>query len=199
MQTHRTPPSVIRSAPPSTTAPPAASRGSKSVQQGYQAALAYAQCMRTHGVPAFTDPVIANSHSIELGKGGDPSSPQYKSANAACEHLLPNGGSGPTPIQLRQALAQDIKFAKCMRSHGLPNFPDPKETSGGITFGNGNGPQPGVQKGSPQFRAAQAACRRYCQAGRVPCTLDRRPTDWRIYISKPLRPGQHEQQPAGSD
>ena len=147
-----------RSAPPSTTTPAAASRGSKSIEQGYQAALSFAQCMRTHGVPAFTDPVIVNSHTVEVGKGGDPSSPKYESANAACEHLLPNGGSGPAPIQLQQALAKDIKFAKCMRSHGLPNFPDPKETSGGITFGNGNGPLPGVEKGSPQFRAAQRAC-----------------------------------------
>jgi hypothetical protein len=154
-----------RSAPPSTTTPAPASRGSKSIQQGYEAALPYALCMRTHGVRAFTDPVIVNSHSIELGKGGDPSSPQYKSADAACEHLLPNGGSGPTPIQLQQALARDINFAKCMRSHGLPNFPDPKETSGGITFENGNGPLPGVQKGSPQFRAAQTACRALLPGG----------------------------------
>jgi hypothetical protein len=154
-----------RPARSSTTAPAEGSGGSKSIQQGYQAALAYARCMRTHGFPAFTDPVILNSHSIELGKGGDPSSPQYKSANSACEHLLPNGGSGPTPSQLQQALADDINFAKCMRSHGLPNFPDPQETSGGITFGNGSGPQPGVQKGSPQFRAAQTACRALLPGG----------------------------------
>ena len=55
-------------------------------------------------------------------------------------------------------LAQALKYARCLRSHGLPDFPAPKETSGGITIGGG-GAAPGVEKGSPRFRAAQDAFR----------------------------------------
>ena len=66
----------------------------------YQESLAYAGCMRTHGLPSFPDPVLVdNSHSKGITMPGsvDQGSPQYKSANHACAHLLPNGGQGPRP------------------------------------------------------------------------------------------------------
>jgi hypothetical protein len=44
-----------------------------------------------------------------------------------------------------------IKFADCMRSHGVPNFPDPSP-GGGIQIPNGVNPQ------SPAFQSAQKAC-----------------------------------------
>jgi hypothetical protein len=44
-----------------------------------------------------------------------------------------------------------IAVSKCMRAHGVPNFPDP--SAGGINIaGTGINPQ------SPSFKAAQAAC-----------------------------------------
>jgi hypothetical protein len=42
-------------------------------------------------------------------------------------------------------------FSACMRSHGLPNFPDPDS--------NGRFGAVGIYKGSPAFRAANSACR----------------------------------------
>ena len=45
----------------------------------------------------------------------------------ACGHLLPTngGGNGETAQQLRVQLADELSFAKCMRSHGVARFPDP--------------------------------------------------------------------------
>ena len=44
-----------------------------------------------------------------------------------------------------------IRFSACMRSHGVPNFPDPGG-SGGIQIGNGINPK------APAFQAAQKVC-----------------------------------------
>jgi hypothetical protein len=51
---------------------------------------------------------------------------------------------------------QGIELAQCMRSHGVPNFPD-IPAGGGIDFSPGSG----INPRSPAFQAAQQACRRY--------------------------------------
>jgi subtilase family serine protease len=58
---------------------------------GYRAELAYAQCMRVHGVPDFPipDPSGAPGKSTHLN-GNNPGSPAAR-ANDACEHLLTDG------------------------------------------------------------------------------------------------------------
>jgi hypothetical protein len=143
-----------------TTAPLAASGGNSNLQQMYQDALAYAECMRSHGVPNYSDPQLINTatqHGLKMGGGGNPQSPQFKAANNDCKHLLPNGGNGPSQAQMQAAMAQALKFAQCMRKHGVPNFPDPTESANGhnITIG-GN-----VDSNSPQVQAAQKECRSY--------------------------------------
>jgi subtilase family serine protease len=57
----------------------------------YRADLAYAQCMRTHGVPGFPDPNPSEGFSISGHPHGN--SPAAR-ANDACQHLLPAGGTG---------------------------------------------------------------------------------------------------------
>jgi hypothetical protein len=96
--------------------------------------------MRSHGDPSFPDPELvdkAQEHGIAMGQGVDQSSPQYLSANKTCKHLLPNNGNGPTQGQLEQAMAQALKYSDCMRSHGVPSFPDPKESGQTIQIGGG--------------------------------------------------------------
>lgn len=46
-----------------------------------------------------------------------------------------------------------LKLSQCMRSHGLPNFPDPSP--------NGALQITGIDPQSPAFQAAQAACKQY--------------------------------------
>ncbi len=48
--------------------------------------------------------------------------------------------------------ASALKFAACMRSHGVPNFPDPTPNAQGL------GPTVHVAKHSPAFQTAQQAC-----------------------------------------
>jgi hypothetical protein len=50
-----------------------------------------------------------------------------------------------------------LKFAECMRAHGIANFPDPTMNNGTIVI---HSPQSsGTDTSSPQFLAAQQACR----------------------------------------
>jgi len=57
-------------------------------QPPYRVELAYAQCMRTHGLPSFPDPSPSGSFSWHLS--GSPGSPVAR-ANDACKHLLTGG------------------------------------------------------------------------------------------------------------
>jgi hypothetical protein len=110
--------------------------------------------MRGHGEPGFPDP-DSNGNFLINGRKDHLNGALMQSAQKACQHLMPK--SAPlTAAQQRQAAAQALKFVACMRAHGLPAFPDPTVNSNGISF---RGP-PGVGPNSPQFRAAQQACRK---------------------------------------
>jgi hypothetical protein len=75
---------------------------------------------------------------------------------AACgsSSLTSSGSSGSSGSNPSQAEAQEgLSFARCMRSHGVSNFPDPTAT-GGINLNI-----PGINSSSPAFEAAQTACK----------------------------------------
>jgi hypothetical protein len=91
-------------------------------------AVPFARCMRSHGVPNFPDPQGIGGRSLkETVQQLAASNPRFQAAQRACNHLLPNGGSGPqeTAQQTRTRLADELSFARCMRSHGVTRFPDP--------------------------------------------------------------------------
>ncbi len=148
---------------PTTTAPPAAASGGfPNLQQMYEADLVYAGCMRSHGDAGFPGPVLVNNsheHGVTM-EGVDQNSPQFVSANNDCKHLLPNDGNGPSQAQLAQMMTRALKYSQCMRSHGLPNFPDPTESPDGISLRLS-----GVDPNSAQFRSAQTACRSLAPGG----------------------------------
>jgi hypothetical protein len=122
----------------------------------------YSSCMRTHGVPKFPDPKQASGGGMSLAigpeMGVDPKSPQFQAAEKACRKLLPGGGKAPSPAQLAKDLAQMLKFSACMRAHGLPDFPDPTSSGGGIQLSIGGKKGSGLNPSSPVFQAAQKAC-----------------------------------------
>lgn len=137
----------------STSAPGPAS-GDKSSQ-----ALAYSRCMRRNGVPSFPDPQTSGAGVvIGIGAGVDPSSPQFQRAESSCRTLLPRGGP-PTRAEVARAERAALAFSRCMRAHGVANFPDPQFKTGsgglGIRIGGRSG---GLDPNSPIFRAAQQAC-----------------------------------------
>jgi hypothetical protein len=125
--------------------------GSGTSQTPYQQALAYARCMRSHGEPGFPDPTSQGAFSRI-----PPPSPQYQSANKACQHLLP---SQPlTAAQKQEHVSQALRFAGCMRSHGVPSFPDPTIAQGGTAVGFR---MSGIDRSSPHFQAAAQTCRKF--------------------------------------
>jgi hypothetical protein len=134
-----------------------------SKQDAMQAALAFARCMRQHGIdmpdPKFNGNGISQEFTARRGSNG-PASPTFKAAQQACNKYLPNGGQPPklNPQQRQQLVA----FARCMREHGI-DVPDPGPNSGGIVVkrsgANGrNAPEP---EDDPKFKAAQQACQQY--------------------------------------
>ena len=115
--------------------------------------LAFAQCMRSHGISNFPDP--DRSGQLDLS-GVDPSAPAFQTAANNCKSF---GGVTPKPItQTPQMQASQLKMARCMRSHGVPNYPD-----GPITLSSG------INESSPAFQRAFQTCRKYMfGAGQVP-------------------------------
>jgi len=84
----------------------------------------FAQCMRSHGIKNFPDPVNGAFSFSGVGPDSvDPSSPAFQAAKAACIHLVP--GEAQRSAVTAQDLAAGDKLAACMRSHGFPAFPDP--------------------------------------------------------------------------
>ena len=86
--------------------------------------LAFSRCMRSHGVLNFPDPTSDGAiPKVALQQLGVSSS-QFETAQTVCLHLLPNGGQ-PTRAALQRSWNDFRAFARCMRSHGVPTWPDP--------------------------------------------------------------------------
>ena len=89
-------------------------------------AVAFAECMRSNGIAAFPDPDASGSLTIDgVANGGsvDPSSATFTQALTACKDLEPPGFTGHERNAQEQSDA--LKFAQCVRDHGVADFPDP--------------------------------------------------------------------------
>jgi hypothetical protein len=121
-----------------------------------QKALAYAQCMRSNGVPDYPDPVVNANGAITFPRisstVGTVSQPRLQAAENTCQHLLP---SGSQPSQAQQQLSNELKFAQCMRSHGMPNWPDPTKMGTEYEFDLN---AENISPNSPQAEAAERTC-----------------------------------------
>lgn len=143
------PPTASGNATTGSSSPATTSSGSP------QSQLAFASCMRSHGVTDFPD----SGPPEQPGSGSDldPDNPTYQAARRACQSLRPV--VRPNPAQAAQSLADALKFAQCMRQHGITNYPDPGPHNGP---GGGSGIDlRGIDLNSPRFQAAQQACRQY--------------------------------------
>ena len=131
--------------------------GSMSTQVGTgPAGVEFTACMRSHGVPAFPDPDATGTLTITTSPSLDPSSPLFQRAELRCQHLLPSGKT-LSQAQQQKMKARVLAFAACMRSHGVPSYPDPTFSNGGIS--QRYGAKGGVDPSSPIFEAAQKICR----------------------------------------
>jgi hypothetical protein len=128
-----------------------------------KALLAYASCMRDHGVPDFPDPKrVSGGWRLGLTQAMM-ESPAYEIAKeGACRSLEQAvAGTGTVSAQERE---RALRFAACMRSHGVRSFPDPTFENGSVRFGMaalGEGPD----AGSPAVRQADEQCARFRPGG----------------------------------
>jgi hypothetical protein len=126
------------------------------------ASVKFTSCMRAHGVPNFPDPDSHGTITITVSTSLNPAAPGFQSAEAACRHLL------PAETGLSQAVQQRVKaaalaFAACMRAHGVPGYPDPTFSKGGVS--QGYGAKGAVDPNSPIFQSAQKTCQNARRSG----------------------------------
>jgi hypothetical protein len=114
-------------------------------------ALKFAQCMRQNGVD-MPDPGANGNIQIKSNSGNRA---KVQAAMQKCQHFMQGGGrlGNPDDPKVRD---QMLKFAQCMRQHGV-DVPDPQP---------GQGIKITVNKSSEaKFQAAQKACQQYAPGG----------------------------------
>src|ERR1022692_1900509 len=107
----------------------AATTGSKT----YQKALAYAQCIRSHGEPDWPDPSSDGTFSTSQI---DINSSVFSAALSACGQPPAGAQFQLSAAQKQVILNEGLKNAECMRAHGIKNFPDPSLQD--VTANGGN-------------------------------------------------------------
>ncbi len=113
--------------PSTSTSPSSTSKGSPSSYATSQ--LAAAACIRKHGVPDFPDPTFgAGGAQVNLHlPAAMGSSPAFALAQTDCAKLglELSGYAGDSVTPTAGEMGQWVAVARCMRTHGVPNFPDP--------------------------------------------------------------------------
>jgi hypothetical protein len=120
-------------------------------------AVAYTHCMRGHGVSNFPDPTVGSGGGVTFQGSFDLKSPTYQAAAAACGSLMPGRTQAP-PVSA-QKLAAEVTWAQCMRTHGVPDFPDPNAQG---VFDSGK-----FDPASSAFQTAGQACQSLQPTGAI--------------------------------
>jgi hypothetical protein len=139
-----------------------AAPSTKQPKPSRQSLLAYSQCMRKHGIADFPDP--KPNGELTLSPNLDPKSAKFQAAREACGSLAP----AASLAKQRESYVQGLKFARCIRAHGFPDYPDPEPPSSGPHVEGGTGGTDrtgGYDPGSPAAQTALAACRQYLPGG----------------------------------
>lgn len=109
-------PSTTSASASNATAAPA---GAAPKLSGRDRAVKFAECIRAHGVSDFPDPNAKND--FEYGVSVTPA--VWRSAVDACKALKPPGALSSRRTPKEQSAS--LKFAGCIRAHGVKDFPDP--------------------------------------------------------------------------
>ncbi len=129
-------------------------------------AVKFAECMRSNGVSGFPDPNASGQLTIDAVANGssiDTNSATFKTAMSACKNLEPAGFTGPkTTSQLRAAR---LAFAKCVRGHGVPDFPDPAPN--GPLVDTRRIPSTNTSAGMSALHTAMRSCGNFARAAGV--------------------------------
>jgi hypothetical protein len=120
--------------------------------------IAFANCMRQQGIPV-EDPDSSGHFKISANPS---SGPQYdmskvQAVEQTCQKKV--GWSLTVDVsqqQTGQFMENALKYASCMRQHGI-NWPDPQPGQNGTVATR---PPAGYDPNAPQSRTAQQACQR---------------------------------------
>jgi hypothetical protein len=126
-------------------------------------AVRYAQRMRSNGIADFPDPNGNGKFTRVNFKEG---SSLIQDAEQTCQHLLPSASQSIQSTQ--QQVNSEVGFAQCMRSHGVPNWPDPTNMGGEWEYNlDPSGPNgSGIDPNSPLIQASEQRCASRLQLSR---------------------------------
>jgi hypothetical protein len=140
-------------------ASPSATPSANDDQIALHAGTAFAQCVRQHGAPTFPDPALVNGQLAFPGADQQLNQALH-TPDTTCRALLEQ-----VPAAMRSwqqtitaaDLANLLRFAQCLRGHGLGDWPDPRSDGTFPIVGT-----PLQQEGkSARFVAAAKACQQY--------------------------------------
>ena len=144
-----------------------ASSATSSSQGTYdQDIVRYTHCLRSHGVNE-PDPVneMRNGHT-GLSFAVPPPTAANQAAMSTCGHFIANlmaAKQAGANRELTRWMPSLVRYASCMRNHDVPMLdPGPQ---GQLNLGNVPGISSDFGRYSPQFRAADSACRPLLPAG----------------------------------
>ena len=135
--------------------------------------LAAANCIRSHGFPNLPDPTFgAGGAQVNLSASINMDSPGFLLAEKECaKRGLELAGYAPTSTATAAEMAQALAIARCIRAHGVPNWPDPRKTlpsnlNGSRVQGAVPGPAGGpifvipnsIEIEAPAVKQAEQAC-----------------------------------------
>jgi hypothetical protein len=112
--------------------------------------LRHARCMREHGVPE-ADPQVDADGNVRIGGGFDKTAVDpdvFGTAMAACQQYKPQ----LNPQEKAEKLESARQESRCMREHGVENFPDPDPSLDRNV--------PDSVRDDPQYQEAMEACMR---------------------------------------
>jgi hypothetical protein len=139
---------------------PGAASATSPTTTAQNGALAFARCMRSHGVSKWPDPtssgVFDKSKLLHLGV----SRSRLTSISHTCNRLHPNDGRPQQTITPADQ-ADYLRGAACMRAHGFPGFPDPTFQDNNVTL---NIPS-SIDTHTFAFKTAAATCTKLIPAG----------------------------------
>ena len=123
-------------------------------------ALAFARCLRSHGLPGWPDPTSDGGFDkAKLRQLGYSVARVRAVEDGPCNHLL--GGSSQAPTITLADRADYLQAAACMRTHGVSDFPDPTFKDNNVQT---NIPS-SINQDSSQFKSAAATCTKLIPAG----------------------------------
>ena len=115
--------------------------------------------------------LLASVTILAAGCGSSPSSRAVANVTTASPTTTTTSSTGG--LSASGILAEEEAYARCMRNHGIPDFPDPTPgPHGGGGFDITAGPGSDLNQSLPKYQAANQACQALLPGGsRTPAQL----------------------------